>query len=140
MRQRGSVRCDQQVTDAGSVVAMETVLSEYKALRSQISEAEAQLLGLQRAQPDHDAFGWAHSSGCSNGHITEDGPSSEVGSRGGGRGRDSGVDHAHWRELTHTLRALKAAAAEQRPAVEAVASHLRSTLSRVHATSIIGAD
>ena len=138
MRQGGSVRCDQQGTDAGGVAAMETVLSEYKALRSQISEAEAQLLGLQRAQPDHDAFSWAQSSGCSNGHITEVGPSSEAGSRGGGQGRDSGGDHAHWMELTHTLRALKAVAAKQRPAVEAVASHLRSTLSslRAHAVSI----
>ena len=136
LRHGGSVRCDQQGNDVGGVAAMETVLSEYKALRNQISEAEAQLLDLQRAQPHHDAFGWPQSSSCSNEHIK----SPSIGSRGGDQGGDSGVDHAHWRELTNTLRALKAAAAKQRPAVEAVASRLRSTLSRVHAASITGAD
>ena len=140
LRQGGSLRCDPQVTDVGGVAAMETVLSEYKALRSQICEAEAQLLDLQRAQPKHDAFDCLQSRSCGNEQVTNVGPSSEVGSRGGDQGRDSGVDHAHWRELTNTLRALKAAAAKQRPAVEAVASRLRSTLSRVRAASMTGAD
>ena len=134
------MRCDQQVTDAGGIAAMETVLSEYKALRAQISEAEAQMLDLQRAQPSHAAVGLLQSRSCAIEHITNVGPGSEVGLRGGDQGRDSGNDHAYWRELTNTLRALKAAAAKQRPAVEAVASQLRSTLSRVHAVSINRAD
>ena len=139
LRQGGPVRRDQHMTDAGGVAAMETVLSEYKALRSQISEAEAQLLDLQRAQPNYDADGRRQPSSCSNEHITSVGPSGEVGSRGD-QGRDSGVDRPPWRELTNTLRALKAAAAKQRPAVEAVANQLRSTLSRVHAASITRAN
>ena len=140
LRQGGSVRCDQQVTDAGGIAAMETVLSEYKALRAQISEAEAQMLDLQRAQPSHAAVGFPRSRSCAIEHAINVGPGSEVGLRGGDQGRDSGNDHAYWRELTNTLRALKAAAAKQRPAVEAVASQLRSTLSRVHAVSINRAD
>ena len=137
-----SARSSQQVSDAGNIAAMETVLSEYKALRSQISEAEAQLLGLQKAQPDYDLSGWSQTSSCSSTgeYISKGAPRCGVGLKGSDLGMNSGVVHAYWMELTNTLRALKAAAARQRPAVEAVASQLQSTLSRVHAASTARAD
>lgn len=141
-QEEDSARSSQQVSDAGNIAAMETVLSEYKALRSQISEAEAQLLGLQKAQPDHDPSGWPQTSSCSSTseHISNGGHRRGVWSKDSDLGMDSVVVHAHWMELTNTLRALKTAAARQRPAVEAVASQLQSTLSRVHAASTARAD
>ena len=128
-----SKRSDLQVADDSNIAAMETVLSEYKALRRQISEAEAQLSALQRAPANHEAFAWPQSSSYSNEHASKPGARREAWSRDCDQGRGSGSDNAHWREVTNNLRVLKAAAAKQRPAVEAVASQLQGTLSRVHA-------
>lgn len=135
MRRRDSQHPNVQAPDGGSIAAMEKVLADYKALRMQISDAEAQLSVLQRGSINQ----WQEDVCWSQPSCYQHRADSSVGYKPLTRDRDEvkacGDDQAHCRELTSTLRALKAAAARQRPAVEAVASQLRNTLSRAHCTS-----
>ena len=108
-------RPDLQVADNGNIAAMETVLSEYKALRRLISDAEAQLSALQRAPANHEAFAWPQVSSYSNAHTSKAGARREVWSRDCDQGRGSGSDNAHWREVTNNSRVLRTAAAKHRP-------------------------
>ena len=120
-----------QAPDVDDIAAMEAVLSEYKALRSQISEAEAQLEGLQRGPAPPDALSRPQSSS----QRKQGEPSYQQG-HGYLPGKLHGVTtvgahKAHLADVTNTLTALKGAAAKQRPAVEAVAQQLQNVLSRV---------
>ena len=130
MRHGGVQHLNFQTPDDGNIAAMEKVLADYKALRLQISEAEAQLLALRRGPASHEHVCWSQPSGYQ--HRSDGGVGYEPCIRGHDEIRGSGDDQAYCREVTSTLRALKAAAARQRPAVEAVASQLRSTLSMAH--------
>lgn len=135
MRRRNSQHPDPQPPDDGNIAAMEEVLADYKALRMQISEAEAQLSALQRGSVNQwreDVY-WTQPSGYQ--HRADNGLGYKPLTRDRDGVKGSGDDQAHCREVTSTLKALKAAAARQRPAVEAVASQLRSTLSEAHDTS-----
>ena len=123
-----STHQEEQKPVEADIAAMEAVLSDYRALRSQIADAGAQLaLCQERAAQDGgrwlpDRLVYAH---C----TTHDGQhQGSVHSAAMCHSRNTQVA-----ELTDTLKELKAAAAKQRPVIEAVASHLRSQLSRVHA-------
>lgn len=133
--QRESGHPNLQAADDGNIAAMEKVLAEYKALRLQISEAEAQLSALQRVSPNREDVCWSQPSSCGSHHNSKAGIGHEAWIRSCDQVRNFGDDHTHCREVTSALKALKAAAARQRPAVEAVASQLRSTLSRAHDSS-----
>ena len=113
----------------GDIAAMEAVLREYRALRCQIAERETQLEMVQRRAGDHHNLGWPEAdavreqSRCGNypGHK-QSSCSHDLRSA---HGDDTGLP----KDMTNNLLQLKAAAARQRPAVEAVAKQLRSTLS-----------
>ena len=123
---------EQQRAVGGEVAAMEAVLSEYKALRAQIVDAEAQLAVLQGSEfqgegswsPGYTANGYQYSA--QNDQVHGDCYKGAV-----HPGKSDGC--LQLAAVIDTLTLLKAAAARQRPAVEAVASQLRSTLSRGHA-------
>ena len=124
-----------QAAAGDDIAAMEAVLSEYKALRNQIAEAEAQLEVLQRRPTQPDIFTWPESNNDKNrgesfypqghGYLPDN------------RHRADTVwaHTAHLTDVTKTLIALKGAAAKQRPAVAAVAQQLQNTLSRLHGTA-----
>ncbi len=107
------------------VAAMEAVLADYTALRTQIADAERQLLALQGSASQAESFGmqghqghWRQMPGWHCENILH--PARQ----------DAHVELA---AVMNTLTQLKAAAAKQKPAVEAIASKLQRTLSRTHA-------
>jgi len=107
------------------VAAMEAVLADYTALRTQIADAERQLLALQGSASQAESFGmqghqghWRQMPGWHCENILH--PARQ----------DAHVELA---AVMNTLAQLKAAAAKQKPAVEAIASKLQCTLSRTHA-------
>lgn len=99
-------------TAVTSLTAMEAVLADYKALRTQIASAEQQLLGLQSAvmQSRHQVFSET---------TTWDSKTR--------MGQDVHAE-AKLTAAIQRLEQLKHAAARQRPAVEAVAEQLRNKL------------
>ena len=123
---------EQQRAVGDEVAAMEAVLSDYKALRAQIVDAEAQLAVLQGCEFQGEG---AWSSGYTTTGCQYSAQNDQVhGDRYKGPmhpGKSDG--RMQLAAVIDTLTLLKAAAARQRPAVEAVASQLRSTLSRGHA-------
>ncbi len=121
-------RQKQQGPVDAEIEAMETVLSDYKALRAQIAHAEAQLASLQSTITQADSF-----QGCKvSGHhdSSQNGAVYNEGHQGSAYAGGSHVSR-HLAEVTNTLRQLRAAAAKQRPAVEVVASQLRDTLAKI---------
>ncbi len=107
------------------VAAMEAVLADYTTLRTQIADAERQLVALQGSASQPESR-WlqgqqVHSRQMPNWHCDDTLHPAR---------QDAHVELA---AITNTLTQLKAAAAKQKPAVEAIASKLQRTLSRTHA-------
>ena len=107
------------------VAAMEAVLADYTALRTQIADAERQLLALQGSASQAESR-WLQGR---QGHWRQM-PSWHCESTLHPARQDPHVELA---AVMNTLTRLKAAAAKQKPAVEAIASKLQCTLSRMHA-------
>ncbi|DBA76407.1 hypothetical protein WJX77_011009 [Trebouxia sp. C0004] len=107
------------------VAAMEAVLADYTALRIQIADAERQLVALQGSASQAESF-WLEGH---QGHRRQM-PSWQCESTLHPARQDAHVELA---AVMDTLAQLKAAAAKQKPAVEAIAGKLQCTLSRTHA-------
>lgn len=124
MGPRGSQHEAHSLVDA-EVAAMEAVLADYTALRTQIADAECQLVALQGSASQAESF-WLQGH---QGHRRQM-PSWQCENTLNPARQDARVQLA---AVTNTLAQLKAAAAKQKPAVEAIASKLQCTLSRTHA-------
>ena len=107
------------------VAAMEAVLADYTVLRTQIADAERQLVALQGSVSQAESFEMQGHQG----HRTQM-PSWQYEHTLHPARQDAHVELA---AVMNTLAQLKAAAAKQKPAVEAIASKLQCTLSRMHA-------
>ncbi len=107
------------------VAAMEAVLADYTALRTQVADAESQLLALQGSASQAESH-WSQHHQVHRRQM----PSWHCESTLHPARQDAHVELA---AVKNTLTQLKAAAAKQKPAVEAIASKLRRTLSRAHA-------
>ena len=124
MATQGSQREAQSPVGA-EVAAMEAVLADYTVLRTQIADAEHQLVALQGSASQAESFEMQGHQG----HRTQM-PSWQYEHTLHPARQDAHVELA---AVMNTLAQLKAAAAKQKPAVEAIASKLQCTLSRMHA-------
>ncbi len=107
------------------VAAMEAVLADYTALRTQIADAERQLVALQGSASQAESC-WLQGHQLHRRQM----PSWHCESTLHPARPDAHVELA---AVVSTLAQLTAAAAKQKPAVEAIARKLQRTLSRTHA-------
>ena len=108
------------------VAAMEAVLADYQILRSQITEAEAQLTMLQSTQSDGDSQRLQDTaslnSGCQPARASSSNRHKSISARQ--------IADDQLNAVLCMLQELKLAAAKQKPAVEAVASQLRAAFTK----------